>query len=246
MAQQSREKSQTTPATPPRPPQTPAQPPSGGSSAHSGAPTSVVTLTSGGGLLQSPGGGMPADSPPGIQSSRTGVGENGQTPAPTTQSGPSQRRFLLRDHLAYNRCRTKELFYPLKRHFPGDCGYDLTVSRTVSIPPLGFAQVPTNIRTALPPGTWAMIVGRSSTFKVKNLIVNPGFIDNGWRGELFTVAYNPTSRAVNCKAGERISQLILFNLTTPDLEQLSAVEWEEYQAQHPGDRDEQGFGSTGK
>jgi len=136
-------------------------------------------------------------------------------------------------------CRVDEKrpFVMPVRHYGGDAGFDLASAISVSVAPGTFARIPTNIRVALPPGTWAMIIGRSSTFYKRNLIVNPGIIDNGWTGEIFGVVYNPTARKSYVGVGDRLIQMIVFNLVTPDLLMVDTLP--------ERDRGEKGFGSTG-
>jgi dUTP pyrophosphatase len=123
------------------------------------------------------------------------------------------------------------------RHYEGDAGFDLVCSRGCTIPPHGFAQIPTNIRIALPHGTWAMIVGRSSTFFKRQLLVQQAIIDNGWRGPIWSVVYNMCDKPITVRRGERISQLILFELIVPEVKRVEALP--------ASDRGENGFGSTG-
>jgi dUTP pyrophosphatase len=123
------------------------------------------------------------------------------------------------------------------RHYDGDAGFDLFCSRTVTVPPGGFAQIPTNIKVALPIGIWAMITGRSSTFFNRQLLVQQAIIDNGWRGPLWSVVYNMSQKAVVVRRGDRISQLILFRLVTPEVMQVEELP--------ESNRGEKGFGSTG-
>lgn len=136
-------------------------------------------------------------------------------------------------------CDPIEPYAAPRRHYPGDAGYDLTVSRDVIVYPKSFAQLPANVRIALPPGHWCMILGRSSSFHRKGLMTNVAVIDNGWRGPIFGLVYNPTSRKVIVRAGERIFQLVVFPLITPSCVEVSPEEFP------PGDRGEKGFGSTG-
>lgn len=134
-------------------------------------------------------------------------------------------------------CPSKPFTLP-RRHHDGDAGYDLYTSQRVHIGPGRWANVPTNLRVAPPPGTWSLIIGRSSTLSKRGLLVHPGIIDNGFRGELFANVYNPRRwRSVWIEPGERLVQLIIFNLVTPD----SIIT--NYLPQ--GDRGERGFGSTG-
>lgn len=147
------------------------------------------------------------------------------------------RQSLLNQTILYTHVVDTEYKGTLQRAYGGDAGYDLPVSRTMTIHPRTFAQVPSNIRVALPKGTWSMIVGRSSTFYRKNLLVNAGIIDNGWRGPLFAVVYNPTDEPVVVRVEERLAQLIVFGLVVPDPRYVKDLP--------EGDRNLAGFGSTG-
>jgi len=118
-----------------------------------------------------------------------------------------------------------------------DVGLDLTVRRYVQVHPGARARLPHGIAVAFPPGYFGLIVPRSSTLLIKGLVVAPGTIDPGFRGELQTVVYNPTRKVVTIMEGERLSQLIvqaMWNLPVVEVKALP-----------PGDRDEMGWGSTG-
>ena len=130
-------------------------------------------------------------------------------------------------------------YKPPKRHYGGDCGYDLTVAKGAVIAPRSFAQISTNIRVALPVGTWDMVMGRSSSFYKRGLVIDPGIIDGGWRGELFGMAYNLTDQSVVVKPGERVAQFIIFSLITPECREVGPDDFP------TGERGENGFGSTG-
>ena len=119
--------------------------------------------------------------------------------------------------------------------YPGDCGYDLHVSEDIEIVP-GANNVPTNLRIQLPPGTWGLITGRSSTYQKHNLIVVPGIIDHGYRGPIFAVVHNPTGFKMAIGAGERLAQLILMRLITYPVQKVGNVDASE--------RGDAGFGST--
>lgn len=135
------------------------------------------------------------------------------------------------------KCDDRRPFVLPKRHYEGDAGFDLASAINLWVAAGTFAQVPTNVRVALPTGTWGLVVGRSSTFYRRNLIVNPGIIDNGWTGELFGVVFNPTQRRIYVQAGERLVQLLIFNLVVPAMEVVEELP--------ERDRGVKGFGSTG-
>lgn len=134
-------------------------------------------------------------------------------------------------------CDPTRPFFPPQRFYEGDAGYDLSASQRIVVAPGAFAQIPTNVRVALPHGTWGMVIGRSSTFYKRNLLVNTAIIDNGWTDELFGVVYNPTSRRVYIGIKERLVQLIIFNLITPGYDLVETLPARE--------RGSKGFGSTG-
>jgi dUTP pyrophosphatase len=123
------------------------------------------------------------------------------------------------------------------RRYPGDCGYDLFVAKAVTIPVGEFRDVPTNIRCQMPLNTWGLIIGRSSTFRKRRLLVVPGIIDNGYRGELFTGVFNMNKHEAVVEAGERLAQFILMPLVTPEVV-FGEVD--------DTDRGSKGFGSTGQ
>lgn len=125
------------------------------------------------------------------------------------------------------------------RHYGGDAGWDLVVSEETRIPFGGFADVPCGINVELPAGTWAMITGRSSTLRKRQLLVSTGIIDNGYTGPLYAGTQNLGDKAAVVGRGERIAQLIPFPLVSQGL-----VPW---QVDSLGDTDRgaSGFGSTG-
>lgn len=125
---------------------------------------------------------------------------------------------------------------PVRQH-AGDCGYDLFVSKEVTVLPYSYADVPHNIKVAMPHGSWGFLVGRSSTFRNKGLLVLPGIIDNGYRGELFAMVYNPGQSPVTINLYERIAQLILVPMNTPPVRLVAELP-------EGDDRGSNGFGST--
>lgn len=81
---------------------------------------------------------------------------------------------------------------PLGIHEPkreGDVGWDLVAMEDVTIPPMTALDVPVNAAVELPHRTWAEIRPRSSISR-RNLQVDAGTIDNGYRGRLFVLVRN--------------------------------------------------------
>lgn len=120
-----------------------------------------------------------------------------------------------------------------------DAGFDLFACMDITIPPGTPTDVPTGIACELPEGTWGMIVGRSSTFRKRHLMVNMSVIDVGWRGDLFVNAVNLTQQPVEVKKGERIGQIIFLPNPGEAFNPVMA------DSLRPHPRGEKGFGSTG-
>lgn len=125
------------------------------------------------------------------------------------------------------------------RGYPDDAGLDLYTTGQRSILPGEFVDVPCGIRVQLPEWGWGLITGRSSTLRKKGLLVHPGIIDAGWRGELFAGVWNLTDKEVWVEEGERIAQLIVMPNLTKDLNPVQV------EGLDPHDRGTNGFGSTG-
>lgn len=128
---------------------------------------------------------------------------------------------------------------PFKKHI-GDAGWDLFVSKECTINPGDTVDVHTDIRVDLPPYTYMRIVGRSSTLRKYNLMVNEGIIDNGYTGELFVCVHNLGDKPFHVEKGMRLAQ-VLFGV-------IEDVRWSQVEkvVAAPGKRGENGFGSTGK
>lgn len=119
-----------------------------------------------------------------------------------------------------------------------DAGFDLVVSRDVVVHAQSYAQIPTNTGVALPRHVWGLLVGRSSLFYKKFLLMNVGIIDPDYRGEIQALVYNPGDRRVVAQKGERLFQLIV-------VPRLTNVVWREVVVLPETERGDHGFGSTG-
>lgn len=130
------------------------------------------------------------------------------------------------------------------RTYDGDAGFDLFVAEDTTIVPDEFVDVPCGVRVALPPGIWARITGRSSTMRRRGLLVADGVIDNGYRGPLFAGVRNLNGSEVTVRAGERIAQLIPYDLVAPRFVPKMVDRTAFDVLPHDG-RGEAGFGSSG-
>jgi dUTP pyrophosphatase len=122
-----------------------------------------------------------------------------------------------------------------------DAGYDLHAAEAVTIAPGERASVGTGIAGAIPAGQAGLVVPRSGLAARHGIsVVNaPGLIDSGYRGELRVLLLN-TDRAepFSVEPGDRIAQLVLVDVETPELEEVAELE---ETARGAG-----GFGSTGR
>ena len=122
--------------------------------------------------------------------------------------------------------------------YPGDAGWDLHVFEPTRVPAGQYRDVRSGVRIALAKGWFCRIVGRSSAFRKKGVIVLEGIIDSGFRGELFTTAFNPGTEDVYLEPGQSIAQLIVQpvpHVVVNVRDELPASE-----------RGEAGFGSSGR
>ena len=121
-----------------------------------------------------------------------------------------------------------------------DAGLDLYVSERTEVPPGEFRDIPTNLAVELPVGTWGYLTGRSSTLRKRQLLVNPGVIDAGYRGELFSGVWNLGDNPATVETGDRIAQLILLPNLTKDYRPDYVDQFDTTTT-----RGHNGFGSTG-
>ena len=119
----------------------------------------------------------------------------------------------------------------------GAAGYDLYANEDVTIGETDFTPVNTGVSVAIPPGYYGRIAPRSGLAAKYGIIIGGGVIDEDYRGEL-KVLMSCLLGTYDVSRGERIAQLILEKITTPELEIVTSLD--------DTDRGSDGFGSTGK
>lgn len=119
----------------------------------------------------------------------------------------------------------------------GDAGWDLVCDEDVVCLPGVGTDIPSQVFLEIPNHLYAVVQARSSTSK-KRLLVLPGVIDPAYRGQIFTMTFNPTTEPVLIKKGDRISQLLFF----PRIPHLHV---NPVSSLRPSERGIRGFGSTG-
>jgi dUTP pyrophosphatase len=124
-----------------------------------------------------------------------------------------------------------------RRAHENDVGYDLFSREDVLILERGNHTFDTGVHIALPVGYAGMIKSKSGLNVISN-ITSEGVIDPDYTGSLRVKLYNNGDRAVRIRKGQKISQLVIMPVITPELEEADALEETE--------RGAGGFGSTGK
>lgn len=118
-----------------------------------------------------------------------------------------------------------------------DAGLDLYSRERKVIPPHGSRVFNTGVHIELPKGTVGFIKSKSG-LNIKHGIVSEGVIDVGYTGAIRVKLYNNSDEIYFVDEGDKISQLVILPILTPDLEVVDELEDTE--------RGDNGFGSTGR
>jgi dUTP pyrophosphatase len=126
------------------------------------------------------------------------------------------------------------------RAYAGDAGLDLHALEGCVLGPGERASLRTGIAIEIPRGEAGLVLPRSGLAARHGLaLVNaPGLIDAGYRGEIRVLLLNTDlSEPVAIAAGDRIAQLVLVRVQTPEVIEVDALAGT--------DRGAGGFGSSG-
>ena len=119
----------------------------------------------------------------------------------------------------------------------GAAGFDLASVEDVVVPARERAAVRTGLRIAVPEGTYGRIAPRSSLALKHFVDVGAGVVDADYRGEVVVVLFNHSRTDFVVRAGDRVAQLVLERILTPEVVVVERLEDTE--------RGAGGFGSTG-
>lgn len=125
------------------------------------------------------------------------------------------------------------------RAYPTDAGLDLYAPKGVFIEARGSAVIDTGVHIELPPNTAGLIVSKSG-LNTKCDIESTGLIDYSYSGSIRVKLQNHRSGAYMVNKGDKISQLVVIPILTPELEVVEEI------ATTEGGRNENGFGSSGR
>lgn len=118
-----------------------------------------------------------------------------------------------------------------------DAGLDLYARETQIVPARESAKFDTGVHIELPVGTVGFLKSKSG-LNVKHGLTGEGVIDVGYTGSIVVKLYNNSGFDYTVNAGDKISQLVILPILTPDLELVDELESTE--------RGDKGFGSTGR
>lgn len=118
-----------------------------------------------------------------------------------------------------------------------DAGYDIRTPFATTVPAFGQAIVDTGVHIQIPRGYVGFLKSKSG-LNVKNDLTGEGTIDAGYTGSIVVKLYNHGNNFHVFERGDKIIQLVLLPIFTPDLEQVDHLDDTE--------RGANGFGSTGR
>lgn len=127
-------------------------------------------------------------------------------------------------------------FMPERAH-SADAGYDLRSPITGRIYAGEAVVIDTGVHVQIPVGYVGMLKSKSG-LNVKHDIVGEGVIDSGYTGSIRVKLYNHGAESYMIECGDKISQLVILPIITPELELVTELE--------ETDRGDNGFGSTGR
>jgi len=119
----------------------------------------------------------------------------------------------------------------------GSAGYDLYSAIDLTLVPQTRACIPLDITIVPPKGTYGQILSRSGLAAKHNVDVKAGTIDRDYTGNIQVILENNSNRNFTITIGDRIAQLVLYQIQTPHVQQVNEVQ--------PTERGSNGLGSTG-
>ena len=128
-------------------------------------------------------------------------------------------------------------YLPTRAH-KTDAGLDLYTPKAIYIESRSSVVIDTGVHIELPPNTVGEIKGKSGLNFKHSLVVPTGTVDVGYTGSIQVKMYNLNSQPYQFSAGDKVAQLVIVPILTPEPELVSELEDTE--------RGNGGFGSTGK
>ena len=113
-------------------------------------------------------------------------------------------------------------FLPTRAH-ETDAGLDLYSPNEFVLYNDDSYTIDTGVHVQIPEGYVGMVKSKSG-LNVKHGIQSEGVIDSGYTGSICVKLYNHGNCAVLIEKGQKISQLVLLPIITPELEVVDSLE----------------------
>ena len=123
------------------------------------------------------------------------------------------------------------------------CGHGKNMKKIVPISPADNVVLPTGLSFEVPPGWMLEVKNKSSIASKLKLVVGACVIDSGYAGEVYIDLHNIGHEVQYIKEGQKIAQLVLVKIETPELEE---VPLDDLNKSTDSERGDGGFGSTGE
>lgn len=124
---------------------------------------------------------------------------------------------------------------PTRAH-PNDAGLDLYAMKDQEVPAFGSAEFDTGVHVAIPVGYVGDVKSKSGLM-MNDDITTDGTVDCDYTGAIHVKLFNHSMKAYTVKAGQKIAQLVIKAIITPEPYVVDRLEDTE--------RGAGGFGSTG-
>ena len=128
--------------------------------------------------------------------------------------------------------------YMPERAHSTDAGADLRVPYNTTIMPKSSVVIDTGVHIELPPNTMGVLKSKSGLNVKHDITTVDGVIDVGYTGSIAVKLFNHSDKPYELKAGDKISQLVIVPILTPNFELVDELDETE--------RGNGGFGSTGR
>lgn len=127
--------------------------------------------------------------------------------------------------------------YLPERAHEADAGLDIRSPISLWLYAHDSVVIDTGIHIEIPKGYVGMLKSKSG-LNVKHGITSEGVIDSGYTGSIKVKLFNHSSDVYKVEQGDKITQLVILPILTPDIEIVESLEDTE--------RGINGFGSTGR
>ena len=127
--------------------------------------------------------------------------------------------------------------YAPTRAYEHDAGADLRTPKRVLLPAHEHVTIDTGVHVEIPAGYVGMVKSKSGLM-VNYGIVTDGTIDSGYTSSIRVCLFNHSHGYKMFDPGDKIAQLVILPIITPEFEQVDEISG--------GERGANGFGSTGR